>query len=551
MILKKVHFPFLFFTLLVLGLISCETNTKNDLAYLNHFKKAENYFQKAAYDSAFYHYEKLKSYCISQNDLDNVIYPILMMSEIQRIKNDFSGSEETVTEALKYIKKDTKKSYSTFIYNNLGLTFLEQANYTEAQKYYEKSLEITFDEISKCIIKNNIAYNYLKQNKFHEAKCILESIKNNDSLRKNTKEYARILDNFGYVQFKLNSLNSIDDLLAAKKIREDSKDEFGLIASSMHLAEFYEKSDINLAKNFALDAYKHSLKVKSPDDRLEALQYLTKVSTGEDSKNYALRSFQLNDSIKKVKQNAKNQFAKIKYDSKKANEESLKQKKIKEYFLIVIIVLSIIGIFLYYRIKKRNKRKIKETAYLTETRIAKKLHDELANDVHNTIAFAETQDLLNQKNKDILLENLETIYNRTRNISNENKDIDTGELYLEKLKAMLATYNSSDRNVIVNVDAFNHLKTSKEIKVVVHRVIQELMVNMKKHSQCSLASISIKSNKKSLQINYSDNGIGTDNLLNLKNGLQNAENRIFSINGTINFETEPEKGFKVKIEIPK
>lgn len=54
-----------------------------------------------------------------------------------------------------------------------------------------------------------------------------------------------------------------------------------------------------------------------------------------------------------------------------------------------------------------------------------------------------------------------------------------------------------------------------------------------------------------MQINYSDNGIGTDNLLNLKNGLQNAENRILSINGTINFDTAPEKGFKVKIEIPK
>ena len=43
---------------------------------------------------------------------------------------------------------------------------------------------------------------------------------------------------------------------------------------------------------------------------------------------------------------------------------------------------------------------------------------------------------------------------------------------LEKLKAMLATYNSSDRNIIVNVDAFNHLRTSKEVKVVVHRVLQ-------------------------------------------------------------------------------
>jgi signal transduction histidine kinase len=319
----------------------------------------------------------------------------------------------------------------------------------------------------------------------------------------------------------------------------------------MHLAEYYQKEDINTAKNHALKAYEMARKTNNPDDKIEALQFLTKLSDGVEAKEYAIRTFKLNDSIQTARQQAKNQFAKIKYDSKQALEELEKQKQLKEFSVIGIILLFGIGTFTYYRIKKRNRKRVKETAYQTETRIAKKLHDELANDVHNTIAFAETQDLQNRLNKDTLLENLETIYNRTRNISNENKDIDTDEGYLEKLKAMLATYNSSDRNVIVNVDTFNHLKTSKEVKIIIYRVLQELMVNLKKHSQCSLASISIKSNKKSLQINYSDNGIGTANLLNLKNGLQNAENRILSINGTINFDTAPEKGFKVKIEIPK
>ena len=36
-----------------------------------------------------------------------------------------------------------------------------------------------------------------------------------------------------------------------------------------------------------------------------------------------------------------------------------------------------------------------------------------------------------------------------------------------------------------------------------------------------------------------------------KNGLRNKENRIMAIKGTINFDTEPEKGFKVKITLPK
>ncbi len=551
MVLKKIYFPIFYFILLFFCLISCETNIKNDSTYLTHFNKAENHFEKGEYDSAFYHFEKVKSFCASKNDLDNIIYPILIMSEIQRIKNDFSGCEETVTEALRYIKKDTKISYLTFIYNNLGIAFLEQANYTEAQKYYEKSLGITSDEFSKCIIKNNIAVNYLKQNKFQEAENLLELIKNNNSLRKNPIERARVLDNLGYVKFKLNDLNSRDDLLFAKKIREANNDEVGLIATSIHLAEFYEKTNINLANDFALKAYKYSLKVKSPDDKLEALQYLTRVSTGEKAKNYALKSFLLNDSIKKVKQQAKNQFAKIKYDSKQTLKELEKQKQLKEFSVIGIILLFSIGAFAYYRIKNRNRKKIKETAYLTETRIAKKLHDELANDVHNAIAFAETQDLEIPTNKEVLLENLDTIYTRTRSISSENKDVDTEGNYLEKLKAMIASYSSNNINVILNTASLDEKKINKEIKIVIYRVLQELMVNMKKHSNCSIVSIGFKSDKKTIEINYSDNGIGCTNLLNLKSGLQNAENRIFSVNGNINFDTEPEKGFKVKISIPK
>lgn len=529
----------------------CDTIPQKNNRYQLYIDKAEKDFEKQNYTQAFYNYEEAKAACNSNLEKDKIIYCLIQMSAIQMRQSDYSGSESSATEAISFFTNDTNLDFQTFIYNILGLNYLELNNYEASLNNYKKSLSITKTELSKLIIQNNIAYNYLKQGKFLVAKNILKAIKNNDSLKKAPEDLARIIDNLGYAKFKLKDSTAIDDFLQAKQIREEKNDEIGLTATSIHLAEYYANSDVKLAKKYALNAFNYASKVENTEDQLEALQYLSKVSTGEASKTYAIKAFTLNDSINTIKQNAKNQFAKIKYDSKKAIEESEKQKQLKEYFIIGIIVLAIFGIFFYYRIKKKNKKKIKETAYLTETRIAKKLHDELANDVHNTIAFAETQDLLNAENKDTLLESLETIYNRTRNISNENKNIDTGEKYLEKLKAMLATYNSSDRNVIVNVDAFNHLKTSEEVKVIIHRVLQELMVNMKKHSKCSLASISIKSNKKELQINYSDNGIGTANLLNLKNGLQNVENRIFSINGIITFETAPEKGFKVKIEIPK
>lgn len=492
MILKKVLFPILFLILLP----SCDSDILSVKKYKEYTNKGFEFFNKKEYDSAFVYFEKSKSFSSKTNKDNSIVFPIIMISDIQRIKNDYHGCEESLTEALKYVDKNTDVSYLTFIYNNFALSYSEQANYEEALKYYNLSLNIASDDLSKLIIKNNIAYNLLKQNKFHVAKNILEVIKNNDSLKKNPYELARVLDNLGYAKFKVKDNTAIDDLLKAKQIREEKQDDLGLTASSMHLAEYYENSDVNLAKKNALSAFKYASKVENSDDKLEALQYLARVSNGEDSKKYAIQSFLLNDSIKKVKQQAKNQFAKIKYDSKKAIAESQKQKKWKEYFIIGILFLFVFSLFFYYRIKKKNKERIKETVYHTETRISKKLHDELANDVHNAIAFAETQDLENPINKETLLENLDTIYIRARNISSENKDIDTGEKYLEKLKAMIASYNTIDTNVILNTASFDDKNTSKVIKITIYRVLQELMVNMKKHSHCSIVSIGLNQIKK-------------------------------------------------------
>ena len=93
------------------------------------------------------------------------------------------------------------------------------------------------------------------------------------------------------------------------------------------------------------------------------------------------------------------------------------------------------------------------------------------------------------------------------------------------------------------------METNK--KIIVYRVLQELLVNMKKHSQCSLVVIAFKKTENKLQIDYSDNGLGAAfDKINSRNGLQNVENRILAIKGTITFDTKPDKGFKTSFTIP-
>jgi signal transduction histidine kinase len=60
--------------------------------------------------------------------------------------------------------------------------------------------------------------------------------------------------------------------------------------------------------------------------------------------------------------------------------------------------------------------------------------------------------------------------------------------------------------------------------------------------------LSFKSYENNIYVEYTDNGKGaTIEKLNSKNGLQNVENRILAIKGTITFDTKSGKGFKSSI----
>ena len=475
------------------------------------------------------------------------------MAHIENLECDYIGSEATTTKAIKLFDKSIPIPYQTNAYTSIGLNYLHLANYEDANKMFEKAIQITDDSLTIYIAKNNIAYAYIKQKAYQKAVQLLSEIETKKGLQESPLDYARVLDNKGIALFHLNNNTALSYLEKAKAIREANNDDSQVVSSYMHLAEYYQKeNDLETTTKWAEKAYQSATKAFIPDDRLEALNLLFTATSNNDLKNqYHETYIRINDSLQKARQQAKNQFAKIKYDAEKA--ETQKQTyQLRMYGSVALLILSFAVFVLLYRLTlQRNKRKVLETQYSTETKIAKRLHDELANDVHNTIAFAETQNLENHQNKEILLENLDTIYQRARNISNENKQINIGETFVEQLKHMIHSYGSDTINVILNTAALHEIQLKDEVKIALYRVLQELMVNMKKHSECSLVVIAFKNNPTTLEITYSDNGKGIQNQLHTKNGLQNVENRIFSINGTITFDTEPNKGFKVKIVIPK
>ena len=568
--------PFFYF-IIALFLFSCEEEKtiNNNLESirkeaLNLRNKGIESYEKQKFTTSFYQFNKSKQLYETLKDSANIGYILIRIAAIQQTNGDYYGSKETVTEALSYVKKNSV--YTASINNLLGVADKELSLYDDAIFYYKKSAKDYNNPLDKQAPFNNIATVYIHQNKYNKAIILLDSLVKALS-SKEIKEKAQpsdksiLIDNLGYAYFK-NGMDEKGFLLMneALKIRNDFKDTYGSIESHLHLADYYAKKDIQKSNINALAAYNIATKLNSVDERLEALQILISNDHSAQNNQYVQRYFTLNDSIIKVRNNFKNKFAKIKYDAKKEKDENAKLRLEKAenllslqkatylriVFVIVFVFLVILIVILIRYYKNKNRAIEFKTSYNTETRIAKKIHDELANDVFNVIAFTESQPLSTESTKENLLQKLDDIYGRVRGISRENNKIETGTNFIKSLKDMLSTYNTSERNIMITNLETIHWESIDEIKkITISRVLQELMVNMKKHSEANLVVIKFETDPKSILINYTDNGKGCEKTEMVKNGLQNMENRIQAVKGTINFDTEPGKGFKAKIIMPK
>jgi len=496
---------------------------------------------------------------------DEEMYILLLMSDIVERSNDYGMVADLNVDVLKLNKKNNNNYYYVAARNNLGIADKSMYNYKKAIENFEKAADSTDDPEHRWIIKNNIGLSYTYLSEYDKARPIFESVIQKTTVA-GTK--ARAYDNLGFSYYRAGDPKSLDYYKKGYEIRSnDPTLASDCIISELHLSDYYKSSNPVLAKQYATTAYERATKMRRIDDRLEALKRLTNLSSGIAVKPYSLKFQGLNDSISQVRQSKRNTFVQTKYEYKATQEENLRRKaseaqktaqlaKAETQKLGLGILILIGGSVIFFVIRRMQQKSREEKlleSYKTETRIAKKVHDELANDVFNAMTFAEIKDLSDVENKEILLESLDKIYTGSRNISRENSTIDTGSDYPEQLKEVIKGYKSERVNVMSSgMDQINWDEVDPTKKIIVYRVLQELLINMKKHSKSSLVVVRFQLNANRIQIDYSDNGVGVDkNKLALKNGLRNVETRIDSISGTYTFDSVPGKGFKVSFSFPK
>jgi signal transduction histidine kinase/tetratricopeptide (TPR) repeat protein len=520
------------------------------------------YFQKVEKnpDSAFFYYNASVNYNRKINDSSEVGSILLNMAIIQKNRNDYFGAKETLTEALKHLENSEDKKYRASVYDQLGTSYQKLYNYPDAIQYHKKAIETTESGIDKIIYKNNLATTFIEKDEFKKAINILGIIIHDSLKNKWPKDYARLLHNLEYAKWKHNNSEHIENFLEALQIRNDIDDVRGQIASHTNLAEYFLEEKPLLAKKHIDSLIQLAKNAKNLRAELDALKLLMKL----EPENVGIRDrhISLNDSLYKKELKVKTQFAKLRYDDELKSEEiqkleleTLKQNaEIKEQYWqkVIFIILSLFilmaSVGMYFLIRERNKKQQLQTVYATERRLSKKIHDELANEVYgvmNNLQFNPSEQ--NEK----LLDKLDFIYNKTRDISKSYNQEISDLNFEQQLKDLLNAYHGNGTSILVkglNKDLF--VSFPKHKKEAVFLVVQEIMVNMKKYSEANLVALTFSHANKYLVINYKDNGVGVDLKTKERNGLLNMETRIHDIKGTFNFVSEPGNGVKINISIP-
>ncbi len=268
------------------------------------------------------------------------------------------------------------------------------------------------------------------------------------------------------------------------------------------------------------------------------------------------------------------ELLKIEFETERKNKQIEHQEtKIRSQKLILLLILvSAIFIFtavwLYYQNREKKSRlriaekdrKVSEMLIEAEqnerSRIARDLHD----GVNQKLAVMKMHlSMLKDSGSDAftnVAELLEQTIGDVRAISHNlyPKDIEKG--IVSALENLCEQNNFVNKNIQFKLainENVNGANLSKNIQLVIYRLVQEITNNALKYSKATEVSIYLAVNESSINLRISDNGVGLDTSGTQKSkgiGLNNIFDRIRQISGKVKISTGENNGTSYYIEIP-
>ena len=522
-------------------------------------------FQKGEYfndstdhkDSAFFYFNK-----VAKNSNDSLLIGMsyAYMAMIQNQAGDYYGVQESALAGIKAVnEKNPQHAYClSSLYNVLGRSNVGLRDYDAAITHYTLALQYQPYEGFKDATRNNIAVALREKGDYQAALSLLTSIKTPPNESK--ADLARRITNIASLKWKAVKYNPVNDLHHALELRLQDGNEIGITASYNHLSDYYMEINRDSALFYVNNMYRHAQITGNTDDQLDALRKLTSLSPVTETKRHFEKYQLLSDSLQTARAEAKNQFAVIRYESEKSKSENLvlqeenAEKRLQLLnerllfggliLLAALIVLA--SVWQYRKKKKEEEQKTQMAIRDNQLRFSQKIHDTVANGLYRMMSEIEHVDTID---KEKLLDRVEDLYERSRDISYEHDtSVTNADDRINQTLNSFAT-PSTTVSIVGNQTDLWHNVPPLIVKELEH-VLQELAVNMKKHSGARHVVFHFSKVNDRLHILYKDDGSGFRPNFQKGNGLRSTENRIQQIGGQATFTTGSASGAEIKIIVP-
>ncbi|MFT3679785.1 MAG: ATP-binding protein [Ferruginibacter sp.] len=526
------------------------------------------FFFYKKWDSAFLMFNR---YINDTDDTLKKAKAYSFLGEILWNTGDLYGAQQSLTDAIKTLDPGNDKHYEEmgYTYNLLGNVSLDLKQYDEAIGFYNNAIPFFKGADYVFEVMNGKATALQRMKNYKNAILLYDSMLALKPL--NQLLVARIIDNIARTKWLSDpAYPAAAQFHSALKIRTDSQNIRGLNASYAHLADYYVKLKPDSALYYAQKMLEKAKENQSPDDILEAYDKLIRFSNAADLKEYWYSEFkQLSDSLQLSRDTTRNRFALIRYDVEKNKADNLvlrfevekrkvdnlelqqdnTRQRLWKYGVIMVALIVTSGLWIRYdKRRKRIKQEAENAIKDSKLKTSQKVHDVVANGLYTVMNELEHSKTIERES---IVNKIEVLYEKSRNISYEDAPSGNTTAYNNQVHHLLKTFSTDQTKVLVvgNQPPFWNRITGSQ-KIELELVLNEIMINMKKHSHAKNVSVIFKQEEGIALITYKDDGVGFPPGYTIGNGLKNTVSRIKSINGKVNFGKNEKAGVFIEISFP-
>jgi signal transduction histidine kinase len=497
-------------------------------------------------------------------------------------------------QALKLAEQINHTGLQQLISNNLASVFLELRDKEKAYHYASQAYQLARAKqdsfgIASCLVNLGISEILTKQFK-SAKKHLLEVIELGQAL----EDPSYVMDgylNLGDAEMEQHkyqaALTYYQQALQVLHYYEAQDYElyiyWGMARAYLNLA-LYEQSLYYHLKSLELARATHSI-----NELRQLYQLGSEIHEQMNNPQQALeyrKNYQvLNDSLLNAETQQNIHRMEIEYQTTKKEKEIAQQnlmlaqnnldieKKNNLIYLSLVAVISLLSaiiiFFIRYQSKQRaNAQRLQALRQESELKVLmamiegeEKERARLARELHDGVGgilSATKMHLSMLRNEAALLEHLQQFEHTSSMLDSASQEVRTiahnlspDMLLRYELEEALANFCKTVSNPHLQVDFYylgESIRLRNNFKLVLYRMVQEMVNNIIKHAQASHALVQLSHHQQVLSLTVEDNGVGFEAKEGKGIGLLNLQERVKNMHGHLSIDSSPGNGTTIYVE---